>query len=74
MPAKQKSPVGPSDQQLLSARAKFDKELDCLLELLAARRRLCGTQAKKPDAALQQSETAKADAVLAALQRVVGRS
>jgi hypothetical protein len=58
------------DQELHAARAKFEKELDCLLELLAARRRLCETQARKPDAVLQQGETAEADAVLAALQRV----
>ena len=73
MPAEQKSPVGPIDQELRAARAKFDKELDCLLELLAARHRRYETQAGKPDAVLQQGETAEADTALAALQRVVGR-
>ena len=62
-----------SDQEFHAARAKFDKELDRLFELLAARHRPCETPARQPDAVLQQGETAEADAVLAALQRVVGR-
>jgi hypothetical protein len=58
------------DPELHAARAKFDTELDRLLELLAARHRPGDIRARKSDAILQQGETAEADAVLAALHRV----
>lgn len=56
-------------QELQAAHEKFHQELDQLLELLAAQRRLVREKAGKPAAVLQQGETAEAQAVLAALRR-----
>jgi hypothetical protein len=54
-------------------RDKFHKELDRLLEQLAAQRRLVASQARKP-AAAPRGETAEAQFVFAAQQRVKRRA
>lgn len=62
------------DQELHAAREKFDKELDRLLELLAARQRPGKSEARKSGPVLQQGETAEALAVLAAQLRLRSRT
>ena len=59
--------------ELQAAQDNFHKELDRLLELLAARQRLIEAQLGKLPSALEQGETAEAQAVLAALERVERR-
>jgi hypothetical protein len=59
--------------ELQAAQDNFHKELDRLLELLAARQRLIEAQFGKLPPALEQGETAEAQAVLAALERVERR-
>ena len=54
-------------------RDKFHKELDRLLEQLATQRRLIASQASKP-APVALGETAEAQFVLAAQQRVKRRA
>ncbi len=57
-------------QQLRATPDKFHKELERLLALLAAQRRLVDSQAMKSMQVLQQGETAEAQIVLAAQQRL----
>jgi len=56
-------------QKQHAQRDKFHKELDRLLELLAAQRRLVESQARKSAPVLQRGETAEAQFVLAAQRR-----
>src|ERR1700733_10167543 len=60
------------NQNLQLERDKFHKELDRLLKLLAAQQRLGGTGTGNSRPRLQRGETAEAQAVLAAQQRLIG--
>jgi CRISPR/Cas system-associated protein Csm6 len=53
---------------------KFHRELETLLELLAAQERLVDSQVKKSMAILQPGETAEAQVVMAVQQRLKYRS
>ncbi len=60
-------------RELHPERDKFYKELDRLLQLLAAQQRLVASQARK-SAPVRLDETAEAQFVLAAQQRVKRRA
>jgi hypothetical protein len=60
------------NQDMQLKRDKFHEELDRLLKLLAAQQRLSGTSTGNSTPGLQRGETAEAQAVLAAYQRLIG--
>jgi hypothetical protein len=57
-------------QTLRASPDKFHKELERLLELLAAQQRLVDSQAKKSTTILQPGEMAEAQMVMAVQQRL----